>query len=293
MSGQTFPFSPCRQSGPHHDGGPEHANGGTDPVSRIGGFSVDSPAPEYRKNDEDRSIGGVDSSERVLLRLEDGNQSVSRKEDQSKQSEKKRTPLAKPQPNEVAASYLKNTSKDEKENRAHAPKLAVAKRTGKECVHSRIVLGSGFCLFPRGTGGRSPSDDFPGAWYQAPCWLGTLTHQIEFTENKANQRITMEQNETQSYSTNATKTLNVSLLSALIAITLLTTACGTTSHRRKMMNDVLSQQNELLRQIEFQRREPNVLRKVRRDETLWRAEATLREAIRSLRESNEAIKSTL
>ena len=103
----------------------------------------------------------------------------------------------------------------------------------------------------------------------------------------------MEQNETQSYSTNASKALNVSLLSALIAITLLTTACGTTAHRRKMMNDVLSQQNQLLRQLELQRREPNVLRKVRRDETLWRAEATLREAIRSLRESNEAIKSAL
>lgn len=87
-------------------------------------------------------------------------------------------------------------------------------------------------------------------------------------------------------------TTSLFLLTAF-AITLMTTACGSMGHRRKAMNEVLTQQNKLLRKIELQREVPSVSRKVQQDETLSRAEATLKEAIRVLRKSNEAVKLAL
>lgn len=278
---------------PHHDCGAQNAKGSPDPISQVGQLSVYPPTPEHRQHDKYGSISGVNPSKRMLRGLEDGNDSIGRKQYEPHNSEQNWALFTQPNPNEVAATNLKEAGKYEKRYGAHPMNLPATRTPGKERTIRRFALRIGSRFFPRGTGGRSPSDDFPGAWYQAPCWPEPLTQHTESTKNKPYQRITMKQIEPQKLSTNKTNPHTTSLIFTLLAITLLTTACGTTGHRRKMMNEVLSQQNELLRQIELQRREPNVLRKVRRDETLWRAETTLREAIRAIRESNEAVKSAL
>lgn len=84
--------------------------------------------------------------------------------------------------------------------------------------------------------------------------------------------------------------LSTAIITSLI---LFTTGCASTRQHRKAAGDVLSQQNQLLRSLELERRDPNVLRRVRRDETLWRAEVHLREAIQALKESNEALNQAL
>ena len=59
------------------------------------------------------------------------------------------------------------------------------------------------------------------------------------------------------------------------------------------MKDVLTGQSDLLSKLEQERREPALLRKVRRDETLWQAEVHLREAIQVLKDSSRAIELAL
>jgi hypothetical protein len=59
------------------------------------------------------------------------------------------------------------------------------------------------------------------------------------------------------------------------------------------MKDVLAGQSDLLSKLEQERREPALLRKIRRDESLWQAEVHLREAIKALKDSSRVVESAL
>ena len=94
-----------------------------------------------------------------------------------------------------------------------------------------------------------------------------------------------------SYSPSSSATTYVLMIA--IPTVLVTSGCGSTSKRRNAIADILETQNSLLRKVEIERRAPNVLRRIRRDETLWRAEVHLRQAIDAIQESNVTLTSAL
>ena len=154
------------------------------------------------------------------------------------------------------------------------------------------VAGSPATL-PRGIGGRSPSSDFLGQWYHCPCWPRPTQRTISTINNQTKERKNMHNSKIK---TNHLKNQTLQSLSfgiTLLTLLLVNTSCSSTQHRRSRVRDVLVGQSDLLSKLEQERRAPALLRKVRRDETLWQAEVHLREAIQALKESSQAIKSAL
>jgi hypothetical protein len=79
----------------------------------------------------------------------------------------------------------------------------------------------------------------------------------------------------------------------LLFLILLNTSCSSAHHKASSMKDVLAGQSDLLSKLEQERREPALLRKIRRDESLWQAEVHLREAIKALKDSSRVVESAL
>ena len=71
------------------------------------------------------------------------------------------------------------------------------------------------------------------------------------------------------------------------------TGCSLQVHKRDLIQNVLNRQIDLIEKLENERRDQKVESKLKRDESLWKAEKHLLEAIRAIKNANEAIKKTL
>ena len=77
---------------------------------------------------------------------------------------------------------------------------------------------------------------------------------------------------------------------SLLLFSIFTSACSTTCHRREAALHVLEQQNAVLQALKTERESGAIQAKTADDPTLSKAEAHLREAIKSFTESSQALK---
>jgi len=85
----------------------------------------------------------------------------------------------------------------------------------------------------------------------------------------------------------------VTCLSLFVLILSMAAACSTTCNRKFGMAEILSRQEELLNNLEQERRVVEIRGKVSKDSTLLTAEKHLQAAIKSLKASNAVLKSSL
>lgn len=149
-------------------------------------------------------------------------------------------------------------------------------------------------VFPRGLGTGGHQVFFSGA--------GTRPHACENQNNAMhntnnipkNQRTkTMNPNTQKSSKQTFQNPYLTTYLSMLLVILCTATACSTTCNRKFGMNEILSRQQDLLSSLERERRVVEIRRKVSGDRTLLAAEKHLEAAIKSLRDSNAVLKSSL
>lgn len=149
-------------------------------------------------------------------------------------------------------------------------------------------------VFPRGLGTGGHQVFFSGA--------GTRPHACENQNNAMqntnntpkNQRIkTMNPNAQKSSKQTFQTLYQATCLSILLVILCTATACSTTCNRKFGMNEILSRQEDLLSSLERERRVVEIRRKVSGDAALLAAEKHLEAAIKSLRDSNAVLKSSL
>jgi len=162
----------------------------------------------------------------------------------------------------------------------------------------RILLGTlrwvrGFFFFG-GLGAKGHQVFFGGA--------GTRPHACENQNNAMQKTHNLNQTErTNTVTPNNQKPripipeilYQATCLSLLLLILSMAAACSTTCNRKFGMTEILSRQEELLNNLEQERRVVEIRGKVSKDSTLLTAEKHLQAAIKSLKASNAVLKSSL
>ena len=112
--------------GPNHYECPNSANNKAKPVSKVRRFCIYCPSPEDREHYEDSSIDSVHTTERVNSGLEDGDDPVQSQRDKTDHSEPDRTAFTKPQPNQIAAAYFKQSGQNKQQEGTHHRKFSLS-----------------------------------------------------------------------------------------------------------------------------------------------------------------------
>lgn len=86
---------------------------------------------------------------------------------------------------------------------------------------------------------------------------------------------------------------NILQIILTLSIFLFVTGCSFQVHKRDLIQNVLNRQNDLIEKLENERHDPGIEAKLKKDEHLWKAEMHLREAIKALKNANDAVKETL
>lgn len=282
---------------PHHDCSAEHANTSAEPISKVRRLTFDLPSPEHGNNDKNSTISGVYPTEGIALRLEDGNNPVKSKQNETDHSKHYGPLLPKPQPDEVSTTNFENPCGKEKHERSHATTLRamhVTRKCDLSGLFSALFSESG--TLSLGDWGTESLKCFFGGLAPVPMLALPLFSSSKNcktnTKNTTNKEKNMNNKNYQS-DHGVSYTPNILQIILTLSIFLFVTGCSLQVHKRDLIQNVLNRENDLIEKLENERHDPIVEAKLKKDEHLWKAEMHLREAIKALKNANDVVKETL
>ena len=143
---------------------------------------------------------------------------------------------------------------------------------------------------PGGLGGVANQKNYRGV-LAAPMLASLNNTQLKKSDNQQQNKGTkMNKPKPQKHQTTPYKLTHLISVTSLLLFSIFTSSCSTTCHRREAALHVLEQQNTVLQVLKTERESGEVQTKTANDPALSKAEAHLREAMKSLTESNQALK---
>ncbi len=151
-------------------------------------------------------------------------------------------------------------------------------------------FSDGAQLRPGGLGGAANQQIYRGV-LAAPMLASLNNTQPKNSNNQhQNNKTKMNKSKTQNHQNTLHKLIHLITVTSLLFFSIFTSACSTLYHKREAAMYVLDEQNALLHALKLERESSAIQTKTVADPILSKAEEHLRQAIKSLTKSNQALR---